>query len=160
MPALRSSPRRVPCPCSRVRVPTSSVVSLVLVCSPSTTSFSRSCSARSTLADLVKCFTQPRLDWRGVHSFFHRAPILPFITAVLPCGCFHLWNDILFSIEFPRDLSVSMRKSIQPWAQALPFRSMPAQAISPTYTLQYNYERGILADVYLPLSQHRLVVPA
>ena len=44
----RSSPRRVPSRSSRVLVLTSSVVLLVLVCCRSTTSFSRSCSARST----------------------------------------------------------------------------------------------------------------
>ena len=44
--------------CSRVLVPTSSVVSLVLVCFQSTTKSNCSCSARPSREDLVKCTTK------------------------------------------------------------------------------------------------------
>ena len=53
MPPARSSHRKVPGLCSRVLVPTSSVVLLVPVCSPSTTRCSCSCSARPSRVDLV-----------------------------------------------------------------------------------------------------------
>lgn len=50
----KSLPRRVPNHYSRVRVPTFSVVSLVLVFCRYTTSFNRSCLARFTLVDLAR----------------------------------------------------------------------------------------------------------
>ena len=64
---FRSSPRRARGHCSRVLVPTSFVVSLVLVCYRSTTSFKKSCSARftpvvcdlfSTHSSLIQMFVQ------------------------------------------------------------------------------------------------------
>lgn len=50
---VKSPPRRVSDPSSRVPVLTSSVVLLVLVCSPSTTRFSSSCSARPSSKWLI-----------------------------------------------------------------------------------------------------------
>ena len=54
MPVARSLPRRVSSHSSRALEPTSSVVLLVPVCSPSTTRPNCSCSARSSLEDPVK----------------------------------------------------------------------------------------------------------
>ena len=55
MQVAKSLPLRVSDLCSRVPVPTFSVVSLVLVCFQSTTRSNCSCLARLSRVDLVKC---------------------------------------------------------------------------------------------------------
>jgi hypothetical protein len=63
---FRSSPRRAQNRCSRVLVPTSFVVSLVLVCYRSMTSFNKSCSARSTLVVCDFCCRHSQLlNWNA-----------------------------------------------------------------------------------------------
>jgi hypothetical protein len=74
------------------------------------------------------------------------------------CGCFFLWNEIWFlSLKNFCVICQFLGLILLPLAH-IPTITMPAQ-LAPDFTVAYNVDKGILADVYLPSTRHVSEVP-